>query len=256
MSTGAEGDRRIVVAADADALTAATEATLRTAIAQAIAVRSRAWIALAGGRTPRAVYERLAQAGTPTIDWTKVQVAFGDERLVPPDHADSNYGMARAALLSRVPIPEAQIHRIHGEMPTTAAAASAYGEVLADAFTLGPGAFPVFDVVLLGIGADGHTASLFPGTAALHEKACLAVGVKAPAAPVDRVSLTFPVLNAAREVVILTAGADKAVAVARALAEDGDVETCPVRGIRPPGGRVTWHLDRAAASSLPTSGIQ
>jgi 6-phosphogluconolactonase len=256
VTTGADADRRIVVAADAEALAAATEGTLRNAIAQAIAARGRAWIALAGGRTPRAVYERLAQAGTPAIDWTKVHVAFGDERLVPPDHVDSNYGMARAALLSRVPIPDAQIHRIHGELPTSGAAASAYGDALAGAFTLAPGSMPVFDVVLLGIGADGHTASLFPGTAALHEQACLAIGVKAPAAPVDRVTLTFPVLNAARAVVILTAGADKAVAVARALADDGDVETCPVRGIRPPGGRVTWHLDRAAASSLPAAGIE
>ena len=256
MSTGADGQRRIVVAADADALTAATEGTLRPAIAQAIAGRGRAWIALAGGRTPRAVYERLAQGGTPIIDWTKVHVAFGDERLVPPDHADSNYGMARAALLSRVPVPEAQVHRIQGELPTTAAAAAAYGEALADAFSLAPGSVPVFDVVLLGIGADGHTASLFPGTPALHEKVCLAIGVQAPAPPVDRVSLTFPVLNAAREVVILTAGADKAVAVRRALADDGDVDTCPVRGIQPPGGRVTWHLDRAAASALAAAGIQ
>jgi len=110
--------------------------------------------------------------------------------------------------------------------------------------------------VLLGIGADGHTASLFPATPALLEHARLAIGVTAPAAPVERVTLTFPVLNAAREVVILTAGADKAGAVGRALADDGDVETCPVRGIQPPGGRVTWHLDRAAASALAAAGIE
>jgi 6-phosphogluconolactonase len=256
VTTGADGDRRIVVAADAAALAAATEGTLRNLLAAAIAERGRAWIALAGGRTPRAVYERLAQPGTPAHDWPRVHVAFGDERLVPPDHADSNYGMARAALLSRVPLPGGQVHRIRGELPATAAAATAYADELADAFALAPGSFPVFDVILLGIGADGHTASLFPRTTALHEKACVAIGVKAPAAPIERVTLTFPVLNAAREVVILTAGADKADAVARALAVNGDVETCPVRGVRPPGGRVTWHLDPAAASRLPAAGIQ
>jgi 6-phosphogluconolactonase len=161
--------------------------------------------------------------------------------------------MARTALLARVPIPPEQVHRIHGEAATSDAAAVAYAEALARACDLSPGHWPVFDLVLLGVGADGHTASLFPRAAALDERTRLAVGVEAPSAPVHRVSLTYPVLNAAREVVILTAGADKADAVARALAPEGSIVTCPVRGIRPAAGRVTWHVDAASASKLPAT---
>jgi 6-phosphogluconolactonase len=245
------GDRRIVVAADPDALVTLTASALRASLAQAIAARGLAWIALAGGRTPRAVYERLATPGTPAIDWARVHVGFGDERLVPPDHADSNYAMARAALLARVPIPASQVHRMAGEAASAETAAAAYETALVQAFGLSPGGWPVFDLVLLGVGADGHTASLFPGTPALHERARLAVGVEAPTAPSRRITLTYPVLNAAREVVILTAGADKAAAVAHALAVEGAIERCPVRGIRPAAGRVAWHLDAAAASGLP-----
>jgi 6-phosphogluconolactonase len=250
---GAPGaaERRVVVAADAETLATLTADLLRTALARAIADRGLAWIALAGGRTPRAVYERLAAAGTPAIDWARVHVAFGDERMVPPDHADSNYGMARAALLARVPIPAGQVHRVLGEAASSDAAARAYADALTRAFALAPGTWPIFDLVLLGVGADGHTASLFPGTASLHERARLAVGVQAPAPPMDRVSLTYPVLNAARQVVLLTAGADKADAVARALAPEGSVETCPVRGVQPADGRIVWHLDTASASKLP-----
>jgi 6-phosphogluconolactonase len=219
----------------------------------AIAARGWCHVALAGGRTPRAVYERLALDGAPAIDWSRVHVWFGDERLVPPDHADSNYGMAHAALLGRVAIPAGQVHRIAGESATTAIAADAYASELTRTFALAPGAWPALDVVLLGLGADGHTASLFPGTAALQEQIRLAVGVDAPAAPVRRVSLTFPVINAARAVIVLTGGADKADAVARAFADDGDWESCPVRAVRPHTGKLTWHLDDAAASKLPAA---
>ena len=132
-------ERRVVVAADAAALTVAAAGHLRRGIAEAIAARGACWIALAGGRTPRAVYERLAEAGTPAIDWTRVHVAFGDERVVPPDHADSNYAMARAALFDRVPLPASQIHRIEGERGDAAAAADAYAAALSRAFALAPG---------------------------------------------------------------------------------------------------------------------
>jgi 6-phosphogluconolactonase len=250
---GAGGERRVVVAADAAALADATAAHVRRVVHDAIAARGRCHLALAGGRTPRAVYERLAIDGTPSLDWTRVHVWFGDERLVPPDHADSNYGMARAALLGRVAIPAAQVHRIAGESATTALAADAYAAALVEAFALAPGAWPVLDLVLLGVGADGHTASLFPGTSALRERARLAVGVEAPSAPRHRVSLTFPVIDAARAVVVLTGGADKAEAVARAFADEGDWDACPVRAVRPHAGTLTWHLDAAAASKLPVA---
>jgi 6-phosphogluconolactonase len=251
VTDGADGaERRVIVASDAAALAAAAADHLRRSLAEAVAARGAAWIALAGGRTPRVVYQHLAGDGAPTIDWTRVHVAFGDERLVPPDHADSNYGMARSALFDRVPIPAAQVHRIEGERPTAADAAEAYGVALTQAFALAPGAWPVFDVVLLGVGADGHTASLFPGTSALAVSDRLAAAAEAPAAPTARVTLTYPVLNAARAVVLLVGGVDKAAAVARAFDDTVPVADCPVRGVRPQAGSLTWHLDAAAASKL------
>ncbi len=249
-------ERRAVVASDGQALTAIAGTHVRRRLVDAIAARGACWIALAGGRTPKAVYERLAEAGTPAIDWARVHVAFGDERLVPPDHADSNYGMARAALLARVPIPAHQVHRIEGERLDADAAAAAYSAVLAGALRPEPGAWPVFDLVLLGVGADGHTASIFPGTAAVRETRRLAVAGDAPTAPERRVTLTFPVLNAARAVVILASGADKASAIARAFTDGTPVAECPVRGVRPASGMVTWLLDAAAAADLPTPAIE
>ena len=249
--TEAAGEPRVVVAADPRGLVAAAEAVVRRAIARAIDERGACFVALAGGRTPKGVYERLAMPGDPAIDWSRVSVAFGDERLVPPDHPDSNYAMARAALLDRIPVPPARVIRVPGELDDPERAADDYAGALAAAF--GPAArpWPVFDVVLLGIGADGHTASLFPHTPALHERRRIAAAVEAPVTPSRRVTLTFPVLNAARTVLILTSGADKAPAVARALAPDGDWEACPVRAIRPDAGTLTWLLDAAAAAALP-----
>jgi len=251
VSDGADGfERRVVVASDAAALTLAAAGHLRRGIAEAIAARGACWVALAGGRTPRAVYERLAADEAPTVDWARVHVAFGDERLVPPEHADSNYAMARAALFDRVRIPAAQIHRVEGERPDAADAAVAYGAALARAFAIRPGAWPIFDLVLLGVGPDGHTASLFPHTAALDVRDRVAAAAVAPAPPAARVTLTYPVLNAARAVIVLVSGEDKATAVARAFDEAVPVADCPVRGVRPGDGSLTWHLDAAAASKL------
>jgi 6-phosphogluconolactonase len=243
-------ERRVIVASDPAALAAAAAGHLRRLLADAIAARGAAWIALAGGRTPRVVYEHLAGGGAPAIDWSRVHVAFGDERLVPPGHADSNYAMARAALFDRVPIPAAQIHRVEGERRSAAEAADAYHAALARAFALAPGAWPAFDVVLLGVGADGHTASLFPNTPALRVADRLAAAAEAPSAPAARVTLTYPVLNGARAVILLVGGEDKAGAVARAFDDAVPIAECPVRGVRPQAGSLTWHLDTAAASKL------
>jgi 6-phosphogluconolactonase len=242
--------RRLVVAADADAVADAAAGHLRRLLAAAIDARGVAWIALAGGRTPRGVYERLAVPGDPAVDWSRVYLAFGDERLVPPAHADSNYAMVRAALLDRVTVPATQVFRIRGELPKAADAAAIYARDLARAMPLAAAAWPIFDVVLLGVGADGHTASLFPGSRALAVADRIAADAVAPVPPADRVTLTFPVLNSARAVVVLTAGTDKAPAVARAFDDDVTVDACPIRGIRPADGTVTWHLDAAAASKL------
>jgi 6-phosphogluconolactonase len=241
----------VVVAADPTALADAAAAMVRRLIARAIDERGACFVSLAGGRTPKGVYERLAVSGDPAIDWARVHVAFGDERVVPPDHPDSNYAMARAALLDRVPVPAGQVIRVRGELDDPDRAADAYAKALTEAFGPGAGGWPVFDVILLGIGADGHTASLFPHTAALRETRRVATAVEAPVAPARRVTLTFPVLNAARAVLVLTSGADKAPAVAWALAPEGDAEAVPVRAVRPAAGTLTWLLDAAAAAGLP-----
>jgi 6-phosphogluconolactonase len=158
--------------------------------------------------------------------------------------------MARAALLDRVAVPPAAVFRIRGELPNPADAATLFARDLARAMPLAAAAWPIFDVVLLGLGTDGHTASLFPRTKVLAVADRIAAEAVAPEAPIDRVTLTFPVLNSARAIVVLTAGADKAAAVARAFDDAVPVEECPIRGVRPAEGTVTWHLDAAAASKL------
>jgi 6-phosphogluconolactonase len=250
MTAAGPGAWRVVVAADPEALADAAALHLRRLLAGAVAERGAAWIALAGGRTPRSVYERLAAGTSPDLDWGRVHVGFGDERLVPPAHADSNYAMAKRALLDRVPVPTAQVYRIRGELLRASDAAAVYARDLARAMPLAAAAWPIFDVVLLGIGTDGHTASLFPGTKALAVADRIASDAVAPAPPVDRVTLTFPVLNSARAVVVLAAGEDKAPAVARAFDADAPVDACPIRGVQPADAVVTWHLDAAAASKL------
>jgi 6-phosphogluconolactonase len=237
--------RRVRVAADAAALAGlAAEEIVRRA-AEAVRARGRFLWSLAGGGTPRAAYARLA-AARDAVPWDKVHVFFGDERCVPPDHPDSNYRMAHQALLSRVPLAAANVHRIRGEDDPAAAAAACEAELRAAAGA-GPGAVPRLDLALLGMGPDGHVASLFPGSAALRERARLAVAVPRPSG--RGVTLTLPVLNAARAVLLLVAGAEKAERVREVLAGEGDPEL-PARLVRP-SGELLWLLDEAAAARLP-----
>ena len=200
-------------------------------------------IALTGGSTPRRAYEMAASAGA---DWSRAGIWFGDERCVPPDHEQSNYGMARAALLER--IEPAAVHRMPGERGPHDGAA-AYERELRDAFGA---ATPELDLVLLGLGPDAHVASLFPNDAALGERERPAVGVEEPGmAPlVARISLTLPVLNAARTVLFLVTGEEKAEAVARAFAGDPTPDA-PGSLVRPLAGELTLLLDSGAASRLP-----
>ena len=211
--------------------------------AGAIAERGRFAVALAGGSTPEATYEVLARDHAGDVDWPNVHAFFGDERAVPPDHEDCNYRMAREALLDRVPV--GSVHRIRGELPPDEAAAS-YEEDLEVFFGEVP---PVLDLVMLGIGEDGHTASLFPETPALGISDRLAVANPVAKLDTTRLTLTVPVLNAAREVRFLVAGAGKAEALAEILEGEADPRQYPAKLIRPPGGP-TWMVDRAAARSL------
>jgi 6-phosphogluconolactonase len=206
-------------------------------LSEAIATRSAASLALAGGTTPRAMHEVLATL--PDVDWSRVSIYFGDERCVPPDHADSNYRMARESLLTRVPIPDTNVHRMLGEFSDREAAARAYAELVPAAL----------DVIVLGIGEDGHTASLFPGSPALDERERLVLPVIGPKPPPQRLTLTPPVLERARCLLMLASGAGKAEAVARALEGALDPRTTPAQLAR--GG--TWMLDPAAASRLSES---
>jgi 6-phosphogluconolactonase len=183
-------------------------------------------LALSGGKTPRRTYELLAERPLP---WGVLHVWFGDERCVAPDDAESNYAMARAALFDRVQFPAGSIHRIRGELADREEAAREYEKELPRRF----------DLMLFGLGADGHTASLFPGSPALEEKTCRVLPVVGPKPPANRITVTPPVLAAARRLMVLATGAEKAVAVRVALAEEVEATVCPARLLRD----AEWYLD-------------
>jgi 6-phosphogluconolactonase len=247
----AASEIRIVDDAPALAEAAARE-VLAIALA-AVADHGRFTVALAGGATPRVTYERLA--APPLRDrmpWRDTLVFFGDERGVPPDHADSNYGMAHRALLSRVPIAGERVFRIPGEGEDPEAVAAQYARTLADVLGVRRGEVPRLDLVLLGLGVDGHTASLFPGSPVLKETFRTVAAVHSTAAIIpQRFTLTYPVLNAAACVIYLVAGAEKAKVVKAALADP--TSGLPAAMVRPTQGRLVWIVDRAAASLLPSS---
>ena len=212
---------------------------IAAALVTSIATDGQASLALAGGTTPRAAYEELAKISG--IDWTRVSVYFGDERAVPPTHADSNFRMAEAALFSRVALPADNIHRVQAELSDQDAAARAYEALLPERFS----------VMVLGIGEDGHTASLFPGSPALKERSRRFLPVIGPKPPPERLSVTPPVIEAARQIIVLATGSGKAEAVARALNGPIDIEHTP-SGLARNG---LWLLDAAAAAKLAVQSI-
>jgi len=239
----------VTIVPDPDALADAAARLTVDVAAAAIAARGRFMWALAGGETPRATYSRLALPPfRERVDWRRTWVFFGDERAVPPDHAGSNYGMAHEALLSKVPIPAAQVLRIRGEAEDLEVAAAEYARALSEAFGTRRGTLPRFDLVLLGLGVDGHTASLFPDSPVVREvfRAVAAVHVAAASIP-QRLTLTLPVFNAAARVVFLVAGAEKAKVVKAVL---GERATLPAAMVRPADGELVWLIDRAAAVQL------
>ncbi len=244
----------VVIFKDADRLAENAAELIVRAGREAIDQQGRFLLVLAGGSTPEKTYARLAEPQRASaLDWTKTYVFFGDERLVPPDDPRSNFGMARRTLLDRVPLPGSQVFAIATVGTTAAEAAKAYAAQLARLF---PGATgpspPRFDLVLLGLGEDGHTASLFPGAAALEVQDAWVAGTppgRLPP-PVERVTLTYPVLNAARRVVFLVAGKNKAAVVRTVIEGHADRHRYPAAGIRPADGTLTWLLDEAAAGEL------
>jgi 6-phosphogluconolactonase len=216
--------------------------------------RGRFAIMLAGGNTPRAVHECLASPTlTQQVDWSRVQIFWGDERCVPPEAAESNYRMARETLLERVPVPPQNIHRIRGEDDRDSAACAYEQELRAFGAGRAEQVVPRIDLVLLGMGDDGHTASLFPHSPVIAEKVRWFAGVEhhTPPSPlVDRVTATPVVLNAAREVTFLVSGASKAERLREVLTGPHDPERLPAQAVQPASGRLMWFLDADAARLL------
>jgi 6-phosphogluconolactonase len=213
----------------------------------ALAARGVFHIVLSGGSTPRGVYAELA-ARTDPADLAWWTFWFGDERCVPPTHADSNFRMASEALFAPAGIAPERIHRLRGEDPVPEAAAADYDHEIRRAF----GGAPGFDLVLLGLGRDGHVASLFPGSTALRERERLVVAHQVSALGTWRLTLTFPALNAARAVHVLVAGTDKAEALAAVLGDGARSAALPAARVRPRHGSLLWLVDRAAFARTPT----
>ena len=186
------------------------------------------------------------------IDWSRVHLFWGDERCVPPDHPDSNFRMVREALLTKIQIPNKNIHRMLGEREP-AEAAAAYEAELKEFFGAERGGWPRFDLIFLGLGEDGHTASLFPGTAALEENEHPVAVVYVERLHSYRLTLTLPVINAAAQVTFLVSGASKAMIVREILVSDSASSNYPAARVRPTEGRLTWLIDTDAAKELPLS---
>jgi 6-phosphogluconolactonase len=239
-------DRSELIRAEAERIVTLADEVSRT--------RGRCLVALSGGSTPRPLYELLATAPYATrIDWSRMHLFWGDERCVPPDHPDSNYRMTREALIDHVPLPPENVHRIRGEdQPEQAAAA--YERLLREFFGAGDTPARTFDLVLLGMGRDGHTASIFPGTAATTEtrRWAMAVHVERPR-DMWRVTLTTVVLNAAADVTFLVAGADKAPRLREVLQAGAERPVLPVQLVKPHRGALHWMVDAAAGAELAAS---
>lgn len=220
----------------------------------AVTRQGRFTVALAGGSTPRTAYALLAedeQRGQAGLPWDKVEMFFGDERPVPPDQAESNFRMAHETLLGKVPLPAEHVHRIHGELEPDHAAAEYEAQVrkvLNSSHSLKD--IPRFDLILLGMGADGHTASLFPGSRALEERNALVCANWVDKLKTSRITFTFPLLNAAAAVCFAVAGKDKAAVLRQVLANNPTGELYPAQRVQPTAGRLVWLVDEAAAQEL------
>jgi 6-phosphogluconolactonase len=232
---------------------AAAEEVIRAAT-EAVAQRGRFSIALSGGSTPKSLFNLLATNARTVLPWDRMFFFWGDERHVPPTDPDSNYKMAEETMLSKIPVAAGNVFRIAAENPDAAAAAESYEKTLQKFFALQPGQFPRFDLILLGMGPDGHTASLFPGSAGLQETSRLVIANWVDKFKTHRLSFTLPVLNAAACVAFLVSGTDKAPALHAVLESDAPGEQYPAKLVRPTDGKLIWLIDRAAASEL-TSGV-
>ena len=215
---------------------------------EAIKKNGRFTVALSGGSTPRGLHQELVTRFASKLPWDKVFFFWGDERHVPPDSSDSNYRMANETLLSKLPTPRENIFRILAELPDAREAARKYAETLEQFFHPKPNEFPRFDFILLGMGPDGHTASLFPGTAGLQEKDEFVIANWVEKLNTFRITFTYPVLDSAEFVMMLVSGDEKAEMVRRALKDSA--ANLPCQGVRPENGEFAWYIDKGAAVKL------
>lgn len=236
-------------------MAAASARLFASRVEHAVNDRGLARLAISGGSTPHAAFKLLADPAGPflaTIPWDKLQLFWVDERCVPPDHPESNYGVCRDLLLSKVPIPEANVFRMEGELPPEEAA-SRYESTLRNTLRLEGAESPAFDLVMLGMGPDGHTASLFPHTEGLNEFGRLVIANHVPQKDTWRITLTAPVINNGTEVAFGIAGADKADVLAQVLTGPRNIDEYPSQMIRPVNGKLLFLLDEAAAAKLPAT---
>jgi 6-phosphogluconolactonase len=243
------------VTPDSSALAARAAEQFTQAAEKASAERGRARIAVSGGSTPKATFALLADPGKPwrqRIPWDKLELFWVDERCVPPDNTDSNYRMTREALLDKVPLKPEQVHRMEGELDPHVGA-SRYESLLRNSFRLEGAESPRFDLIALGLGPDGHTASLFPHTQAIHETGRLVTANHVAQKNTWRITLTWPVINNASSVFFLIGGADKAEVLQQVVMGPRDPDRLPSQLIWPASGILTLILDQAAAALLPAT---
>ena len=245
-------DVRILSNIDAIAKRAAQEFV--QSATKAVSERGSFSVALSGGSTPKILYSLLANdaALRAQLPWDKMYLYFGDERSVGPDDPDSNYRMANETMLSKVPLKPEQVFRVKGEYKDTEKAAQEYEQALRASFKLADGQFPRFDLVLLGMGSEGHTLSLFPGTKALHETKRIVARNWIGKLYTERITLTAPAANQAAHVIFMVTGADKALALEGVLEGPYEPEQLPAQMIQPQSGKLLWLVDAAAGGMLAT----
>ena len=244
----------LTIAADEEQLAAAAADRMTSLIEDAIAAQGNALVCLAGGTTPRRLYTRLgdpALSWHARIDWSRLHLFWGDERLVPPDHPDSNFGMTRQSLLAHVPVRASQIHRMRGELQDAGQAAADYEQELRAGFAAAGRPDTAFDVMLLGVGRDAHIASIFPGSPLLTADALarpdLVAAVYPPHLAAWRLTLTPPAILETRRILVLAAGPEKASAVRAALHMPEDLVRWPAQLLRRAGDRVEWYVDKLSS---------
>jgi len=245
------------VSPNAEAVAAVAAQLFTDTAISAVSAKGVARIAISGGSTPKRMFTQLADPAKPyaaAVPWDKLELFWVDERCVPPDHADSNYKMTKAALLDHVPLPASRVHRMEGELDPAEASAK-YESDIRNTFKLEGAETPAFDLILLGMGDDGHTASLFPHTEALHEMSLIVTPNHVPQKDTWRITLTLPVILHGKKVAFLIEGAGKAEILADVLLGAYDPESKPSQLIRPVSGELSLLLDSPAATKLPAPAV-